>query len=405
MRKILVPFMLFVTAFLPSFCELVSYYDISAGWRRDYLSWKNSDLKSSYACGKAKSNEYFRDINSYVISGKGKWLDNECDSYYFRASADYGFVQKGDVHENFKLKSRWLYSGEVSAHTETPIHRHSEVYDFSGAAGIPFTLCSSRLLIAPVVGFAFNRQHLSVRPHHSHSLYSYLYPSSSGGNDNNGGFFNDDPNAGLDQIPFEAVKKPKNKLVKAKKNGKKKLAAKRSGKKTSIKSKRSGSSSYESSYLSNSSFYVESSNPFAYYFVSDPFEYSSWSHEGVASHLGLSNPHDDCSYRFTWYGFYLGVDLAYALDCEWSLYGQFEAHFLDKCHRKRKSWTGVQFVDHYHSSKNAYGFNGLVGLNYAIDNCWYATASAEMRYWESNTKHDKMTWQSVDITAGVGIIF
>jgi hypothetical protein len=158
-----------------------------------------------------------------------------------------------------------------------------------------------------------------------------------------------------------------------------------------------------SSSSSRSSFSVESSNPFEYYFSSNPFE--SWSYDGseeIASRLGLSGPHHTSLYRFTWYGAYLGADIAYALDDCWTLFAELEGHFLDRCNRKRRSWTGVESVDNYHAKEAAYGFNSVVGFTFALPTCWYVTLSADLKWWQSNKKHDKVTWQMAGFNLGVG---
>lgn len=150
---------------------------------------------------------------------------------------------------------------------------------------------------------------------------------------------------------------------------------------------------------SSDSFSVSSSNPFVGYPSSDPF--SSSSDSNIASELGLSNHHRTSTYRFTWYGFYLGADMAYAVDSSWTLFWNTEFHFLDNCHRKRKSWTGVSFVDDYHKKGFAYGFNNIVGANFYICSCWYGTLSIDFDWWKAHSKHDELHWKKVGAKIGL----
>jgi hypothetical protein len=285
-------------------------FDIEVGWRRDSLDWKTHHLHSSYVSGHINDHILFKDINSYTISGQAKWVSSE---YYIRLSAEYGTTDKGRAHEHFHIRSPYLFH-PISVETSSPIKRRSEVYDFDGAVGYPLAFFCCRLSVVPLIGFSFHRQHLRVKDEEESSYFS----SSS-------------------YYDYSSL-----------------------------------SSSEFFQYHSSSSFYVSSSNPFAYFpsrssesgdpFRRDPF--SSPKDPNIASELGLSNPHRTSVYRFTWYGFYLGADIAYAMDSCWTLFWNTEFHFLDNCHRKRKSWTGVYFVDDYHEKGFAYGFNNLVGVTY-----------------------------------------
>ncbi len=303
-------------------------FDVEIGWRRDDLNWKVKDLHSSHISGKARDHIHFKDINSYAISGQAKWVASQ---YYVRLSAEYGSTYKGRAHEHFNIHSPLLLD-RISVHTNSPIKRQSEVYDFDGAVGYPFTFFNCRLTFIPLIGFSWHRQHLRVKDS------------------------NDD----------------------------------------------TGSSSYQS-YDSNSSahsssFIVSTDNPFFGFPSSDPF--SSPSDRNIASVLGLSNPHETSNYRFTWYGFYLGADMAFALSNYWTIFWDTEFHFMDNCHRKRKSWTGVYFVDDYHKKGSAYGFNNSVGLNYYLCNSWYGTLIVDIDWWKTDSDDDTLHWRKVGAKAG-----
>lgn len=309
--------------------------DIKAGWRRDSLDWKLKNLHSSYVSGDVDDRIFFKDIDSYTISGQAKWVSSE---YYIRVSAEYGLTDKGRAHEHFKIDSPLLF-GPIGVETSDPIKRRSEVYDFDAAVGYPFAFCNCRLSIIPLIGFSFHRQHLRVK-----SPESSYYDSYDSYNMSSSSFF---------------------------------------------------------SNHSSSSFFVSSDNPFIGFPSSDPF--GSSSDPQIASALGLSNPHRTSTYRFTWYGFYLGADIAYAMDSCWTLFWNTEFHFLDNCHRKRKSWTGVYFVDDYHEKGFAYGFNNSVGVNYYMCNSWYGTISVDFNWWKAHSHRDELYWKKVG--AKIGLIY
>lgn len=225
--------------------------------------------------------------------------------------------------------------------TSDPIKRRSEVYDFDIAVGYPFAFCCCRLTVIPLIGFSYHRQHLRVKEPEESS--SCCFSSYS-----------------MNTCEFFQCH-------------------------------------------SSSSFFVESSNPFVSDPSSNPFD--SPSSSPIASELGLSNPHRTDNYRFTWYGFYLGADMAYALDSCWTIFWNTELHFLDNCHRKRKSWTGVYFVDDYHEKGFAYGFNNIIGINYYIANCWYTTLSVDFDWWKAHSKHDDLHWKKVGAKIGFAYSF
>ncbi len=161
---------------------------------------------------------------------------------------------------------------------------------------------------------------------------------------------------------------------------------------------------HSSSSSSSSYFSVDSSNPFKSCESSNPFSCSS-STRNIASEIGLSNQKDSANYRFSWYGPLAGVDIAYALDECWTLFTELEGLFLNNLHRKRKSWTGVGFVDDYHHKGWAYGFDALVGTTFMIQGNWFSTISIEYKWWKGHSKNDELHWKSVNVNASIGYIF
>lgn len=260
-------------------------------------------------------------------------------SYYIRCSGDYGRSVDGREKECFKITSPFL-GGAWVFEESAPIQRRSEAYDFHLAIGYPFWFDCYRYGLFPVIGFSYQKQHLRTKHKEDSSSSSYL-PSSS--------------------------------------------------------------SSFPSSSSDDSSFSIDSSNPFGFG-SSNPFSSPSSSVEEsrIASGLGLS-AHRRCnSYRMTWYGPFLGLDALYALDNEWTLFGSLEAHFLDNCHRKRKTWTGVYFVDRYRKRGWAYGYQAICGTNVVLPSSWYASLAMDYNWFKSAAGKDTLHWCNVGLHATLG---
>ncbi len=155
---------------------------------------------------------------------------------------------------------------------------------------------------------------------------------------------------------------------------------------------------------SSSSFSLDSSsNVFCSDLSSNPFSSSDSSE--IASKLGIENHHDSANYRFSWYGPFIGMDMIYTVDNCWTLYAEFQGHFLNQVHRKRRSHTGVTFVDNYHHSGSAYGFDGSFGTCFNVCEDWYCVINVDYKWWRGDSKHDKLEWDSIGINASLGYVF
>jgi hypothetical protein len=335
------------TMFTNLFASCCQSVDVSVGWRRDSLDWKMKDLESSYIDADAKSHIHFHKIDSYTCSAKARWVDS---FYYIRLSGEYGTTEKGRARELFKIHSPFLRS-PVDVETSAPIKRRSEVWDVDLAVGYPFSFLECRLSVISMIGFSFHRQRLRVKSNESHCC---CHSSSSSS--------------------------------------------------CSSSSSTCPCSDYYSSCSSSSSlFKLCSSNHFLSYLSSNPF--SSYESPEIADALGLCTHHRTSMYRFTWYGFYLGADIAYALDSCWTLYTELEYHFFDSSNRKRKSWTGVSFIDSHHDKGWAYGFTGTLGVNYCWCDCWYGTLGVDFKWWKAPDEHENLYWRMVGAKIGIGYVF
>ena len=323
--------------------DSVNSFEFGLGWRRDSIDWKLKDVSSSYFDADANSHIRFSELNYYMVQFKGRSVG---ESYYLRYSADYGLSDKGKAKEHFGFYAPDFNIYDLEVRTDDRVKRKSEVYDYDVALGYPFTLCHCKLVITPLIGFSYHRIHLRSKIHHTSSSSS----SSSSSDYYYGNDYND-------------------------------------------------SSSH------SGSFYPDSSNPFDFPSSYDPFQHSS-SDPMIASALGLSTEKRTSMYRFTYYGPYVGVDIGYAIDSYWTIFGETECHFLDNCHRKRHSVTGISFVDNYHHKGWAYGFSGTYGANWDMGSNYYASLSADFKWWKAHSgHHDELHWQSVGVNLTLGYAY
>lgn len=272
---------------------------LSIGWRRDSLHWKTTLPQEEYRGDRIKDRICFEDINSYTITGKAAWLSSE---YYIRFSADYGLIQKGRAHEHFGLKNSY-FDHSADTHTNDPIKKQGELYDFDAAVGYPFCFCNGQATLIPLIGFSFHRQQFRVKEQ------ELLFSSS-------------------DDFPLDLI--------------------------------------------DNSSAEI---------------------------------PHESANYRFTWYGVYIGADGAFALDCNWSLVGNLEVHFLDNCHRKRSASSGSYNFDNYHRKGLAYGYSGVVGVVWTMSSNCFANIDVDYKWWKGHSKHDDLYWKTVGTKIGLTYLF
>lgn len=341
-------------------CESIEF---GAGWRRDTLDWKVKHLDSSYIShADVDSHIRFNDIDMYTVNGKFRWVGT---NYYIRLSGMYGLSEKGRAKQHFNIEDSYLFcSDSVSVHTSNRIKRNSEFYDFDLAVGYPLTFFCCRLAIIPTIGFSYDRQRINVREKHHSSSSSYCSCHHR----------HRDRDRHLE--PITPIDKDKRRHRR-----------------------------HHHSDSSSSSFSVDSSsNPFRCTPSSNPFSSSS-SSENIASALGLSNDRESANYRFSWYGPLAGVDIAFALDPCWTLFAEFEGHFLNSVHRKRKSWTGVYFVDDYHHKGWAYGFDGTVGTTFCFYSAWFSSINIVYKWWKGHSKDDELHWKSVSANVTIGYIF
>lgn len=146
-------------------CEAVQF---GIGYRQDSIDWRISDF--GVVNPHSKAHLHFRDLEIVLVGGKAKSMFG-CSSYG-RVSFDYGWVVDGrmknrvsilNVDDVFHFNNRGLAVvgdyGTLSVKSNKT-KGNSYVWDFNIAVGMPIDLCNNEIQFAPMIGFAYDRQHL-----------------------------------------------------------------------------------------------------------------------------------------------------------------------------------------------------------------------------------------------------
>jgi len=120
----------------------------------------------------------WNDLNIWQIGANFKYLT--CDDIYVRGMIDYGWITNGgyklvdyaesttETFSNLQETS----SGFITSAGDSNKQR-GHVYDASIALGYQFRMCDDTLAITPLIGYAWNGQHLNTKKHNGSSDYSY----------------------------------------------------------------------------------------------------------------------------------------------------------------------------------------------------------------------------------------
>jgi hypothetical protein len=317
--------------------------EIGIGWRRDDVDWRARKIIDSTSSDRSVAASLLR------FDEVDMWVAHAKtkwigEAYYIRLSAEYGKTFKGKTYEDFAAR-RPFFLETVDGHVELHMKRRNEAFDFTGAVGYPLLLCYNRLTLIPTIGFSYHRQLWSVR--YPHVTLSVLCPS---------------PETPLcDKCCHDLP-----------------------------------------------DFVGESTTRSSSDEVFDPFDPNeSTSDIPFAALLGFPLPFRSTNaFRFIWYGPFIGVDAAYAVDETWSLFTELEWHVYCNCHRRRKSFTGLEAVDHYHKQGRAYGLNGTIGTGVDLGTCWYTTINVDFKWWKSyKTDKDRVSWRSIGAHITLGYTY
>lgn len=109
-------------------------------------------------------------------------------------------------------------------------------------------------------------------------------------------------------------------------------------------------------------------------------------------------------YRTTWWGPWLGFDVAWSHHDCWNLYGEFEFHF-GRARRERNSVTGIDYLDDFERTRKGCGVNIRVGSIYFFRCNWFLDGHISFTRWYSNEHRDQIRWRSLGVGVDLGYMF
>jgi hypothetical protein len=134
-----------------------------AGYRRDTIDWR---LRFPSNDPFVKSNVKFDDLDIFQIGVHGRTTLG-CN-FYARGSAYWGWILDGDFKRSFDaFFSNDNYYADDNFHLGFGDERKSTVdekyvFGIGAAVGYPFFFCDCTMLLAPVIGYAFDEQNIRV---------------------------------------------------------------------------------------------------------------------------------------------------------------------------------------------------------------------------------------------------
>lgn len=162
MRKWITLLMTFLVGASASYANASSgQVTLEAGYRRDNISWKTSFPSDSPFL---KTETKFRDIDIFQIGLHGRTTLGY--NLYLRANAYWGWVLDGDFRQSvntyFTADSGYQDCGFGFEDGNHNVIDDKYVYGISAAIGYPFYFCDCSLILAPIIGYAFDEQNFSV---------------------------------------------------------------------------------------------------------------------------------------------------------------------------------------------------------------------------------------------------
>lgn len=137
--------------------------NFEAGYRRDTIDWRHRFPANDPF---VQSNVRFKDLDIFQIGVNGRSTVG-CN-FYVRGSAYWGWILDGDFRRSFKTSfdpnpcfdNDFLTVGCANQRRTTIDDKY--VFGVSGAIGYPFFFCDCTMLVAPVIGYAFDEQNLRL---------------------------------------------------------------------------------------------------------------------------------------------------------------------------------------------------------------------------------------------------
>ncbi len=140
------------------------------GYRHDCLEFRSkigfddSSCSESFSNGdEIKEKDKFDGLNMWQISAGAR--ATFCGGIYVRADADYAQIVSGRQRVSFKFEPGSVVDGNrrFSCDDELKLHAKADrgyAYDLSAGIGYEFSFCCDQFVVAPVVGYSYNVQHI-----------------------------------------------------------------------------------------------------------------------------------------------------------------------------------------------------------------------------------------------------
>ena len=156
-----------------------------AGYRHDTINWSHQFPSTKPFIS---TNSRFKNIDIFQIGLHGRTTLG-CN-FYVRGNAYWGWILDGDYERSFKTNfdansdfyCDGAHFGVQNKHQSTVDDKY--VFGVGAAIGYPFYFCDCSIIIAPVIGYAFDEQNLEVDDRDFNintDSYGFFNCSSSGG--------------------------------------------------------------------------------------------------------------------------------------------------------------------------------------------------------------------------------
>lgn len=110
------------------------------------------------------------------------------------------------------------------------------------------------------------------------------------------------------------------------------------------------------------------------------------------------------NFRTTWWGPWIGIDLAYCDGGCWNAYGEFE-YFFGRARGQRNSNVGIDTFDSHRSTKWGNGYSLRVGSHYYFRCNWLLDGFITYKRFHSHGHDHSITWRAVGVGLALGYTF
>lgn len=124
-------------------------YEVAVGYRHDNFRWSMSGLHN---CPNVLWKMDWKTVRMVEISGSFSWAT--CSNYYTRINADWGTTFQSESRS-----SGYRFSDECGEYSRIKGKSNDgHAMDFTGGVGYQFTSSGRRVVLAPLVGWAYHSQ-------------------------------------------------------------------------------------------------------------------------------------------------------------------------------------------------------------------------------------------------------